>query len=177
MTTSDWLLPGAAARQQSVTADWTFVDQPTIDGVAVQEVRHVPTGYGHLTEVFRTDWGLDDGVVDQVFQSVLQPGSTSAWHPHEQTTDRIFVNHGRLHIVLFDARPGSPTHGNVIEFRAGDLRPMLIVIPAQVWHGVRNEGSAPASLLNLVDRAYEYDGPDHWSLPPDTDQIPFNILG
>lgn len=44
-----------------------------IDGVKVNEVRNVQKGQGQLTEIFRADWGLDDGVVEQVFEVWLGP--------------------------------------------------------------------------------------------------------
>jgi dTDP-4-dehydrorhamnose 3,5-epimerase len=36
--------------------------------------------------------------------------------------------------------------------------------------------TAPSLTLNRVDRAYSYENPDHWRLPPDTPDIPFSLL-
>lgn len=155
-----------------MTSDWRRVDLRPIEGVAVHEVRPVPTHYGVLTEVLRTDWKLEPPGVDQVFQAVIEPGHVNAWHAHAVTTDRLFVSTGVLEIVLYDARAGSPTCGELNHFRFGAVRPALVVVPPRVWHGVRNPGAEPALLLNIVDRAYSYDDPDHLRLPPDTDQIP-----
>lgn len=167
-----WGLPGMRRASQSVTSDWQNVEQKHIAGVVVREVRAVGTGYGVLTEVFRRDWELDDGPVDQIFQSLLEPGAVSAWHAHAHTCDRLFVASGRLDLVLYDARRDSPTHGELNRFRFGVFRPALLVIPPGVWHGVHNGSAEPALLLNAVDRAYRYEGPDHWRLPPDSDAIP-----
>jgi dTDP-4-dehydrorhamnose 3,5-epimerase len=169
------LLPGATQDRQSVTADWSFCRQTLIAGIVVKEVRHVPKGNGYLTEIYRRDWQLDDQPVDQVFQVQLQPGAVSAWHAHLLTTDRLFANHGLIRIMLYDARQNSATHGTLNEFRVGTVRPTLICVPPGVWHGVQNLGHEAALLLNLVNRAYEYQGPDHWRLPPDTDQIPYRF--
>ena len=167
----DALLEAASKREQSVTKDWDLLHE-LIDGVEFKEVRHVPKAGGYVTEVFRRDWGLGHGVVDQVFQVTMEPNQISAWHTHRSTTDRIFVSHGMLKVVLYDGREGSPTQGRVNEFRCGTVRPALIVIPPQVWHGVQNDSPQQASLLNVVDKAYRYDDPDHWALPWDTDLIP-----
>jgi dTDP-4-dehydrorhamnose 3,5-epimerase-like enzyme len=35
----------------------------------------------------------------------------SAWHTHEFTADRLFVNMGRIKVVLYDDRADSPTYG------------------------------------------------------------------
>lgn len=86
---SEWKLANSEPSKQSVTQDWQFV-QPLIDGVIVQEMRNVPTGYGYLTEIYRMDWNLESLGVDQVFQAVVNSGAVSAWHAHETTTDRLF---------------------------------------------------------------------------------------
>jgi len=170
-----WLLPGARKDEQSITSDWEFTNQRLIEGVKVKEVKHVATGYGFLTEMFRGDWGLGATLVEQVFQATLAPGRISAWHAHEHTTDRLFVNRGLFKLVLYDARGGSSTFGCVNEFRFGSVRPALLVIPPKVWHGIQNVSSEDSSLVNLVDHAYLYRGPDHWRLPPNTPEIPYSF--
>lgn len=160
--------------EQSVTADWSL-RQELIEGVCVQEVKNVVKDDGFLTEVFRRDWELDDGVVDQAFQVTLFPGKVSAWHKHRLTTDRLFVNHGQLKVVLYDDRDHSSTNGMVNEFRAGIVRPVLLIVPPDVWHGVQNLGDEPGTILNLPDRAYRYDDPDHWRVPADSPEIPYSF--
>lgn len=172
---TEGFLEGAAKDQQSITADWQ-PRQDLIDGVHVREVKHVmKAGRGMLTEVFRRDWGLDTGVVDQVFQNILEPGQVSGWHMHAHTTDRLFVNSGHLKIVLYDARTGADSHGRVNVFYFGNSRPALVIVPPGVWHAVANTSGSQAALLNLVDRAYDYEDPDHWRLPITTDKIPYSF--
>ena len=167
-------IPGALKARQSVTADWDFT-QDLIHGVLVKEINNVPKDNGVLTEVFRLDWALDGGRIEQVFQVTLKPGAISAWHVHDTTTDRLFVADGLMKIVLYDARDDAPTYGRINEFRLGALRPGLLVVPPGVWHGVQNIGPGGGRLLNLVDCAYRYADPDHWKLPPDSDRIPYSF--
>jgi dTDP-4-dehydrorhamnose 3,5-epimerase len=174
---TDWLLPGAARDTQTITAEWTPSSMPLIDGVQIREVRHVVKATGHLTEIFRADWCLDDRPVDQVFQVELQPGAISAWHAHDATLDRLFVTEGLGRIVLYDRRRSSPTQGLVNELRVSARRPMLVVIPPRVWHGMQNTGDAPMRVLNIVDRAYDYRSPDHWRVPHDSAEIPYRFTG
>jgi dTDP-4-dehydrorhamnose 3,5-epimerase len=171
-----WLLEDAVKDRQTITARWSPSALRLIDGVAVHEVLHVPKSQGYLTEVFRADWLHGTNVtVDQVFQVVLEAGGISAWHAHERTIDRIFVNRGMMRLVLYDAREESPTRGLVNELRFGTVRPALVIIPPRVWHGIQNLASAESSVLNLVDRAYAYDDPDHWRVPVNSPQIPFSF--
>jgi dTDP-4-dehydrorhamnose 3,5-epimerase len=159
----------------SITADWNTLQDP-IEGVRVREVKNVLKSNGDvLCEIFRREWLPEEGVVDQVFQSVINPGNVSAWHVHRHTTDRLFVSQGVLRIVLYDARADSPSYQRVVEYRFGAVRPALLIIPPGVWHGVQNISNIPALLLNLVDSAYCYDDPDHWRLPPDTEKIPYRF--
>lgn len=167
--------PGAKKDRQTVDRAWGRVGQALLDGVLVKEVLHVPKDSGMVTEVFRRDWFEGPAPVDQVFQTVLQPGAISAWHAHARTTDRLFVNFGMMLVALYDGRPGSPTYGRTNEFRIGSHRPTLIVIPPLVWHGVANLSDQPSLVLNLVDAAYCYEDPDHWRLPLDTPEIPFRF--
>jgi dTDP-4-dehydrorhamnose 3,5-epimerase len=173
-TSNEGLIEGCLKDVQSVTAEWTLL-QPFIDGVTLREVKNVPKENGHLTEIFRTDWALDKGKVEQIFQVSLLPGGLSAWHTHRFTTDRLFVNSGLVKLVLYDARVESPTYGMVNVFRLGTLRPGLVLVPPGVWHGVQNLGSEMGLVLNLVDKAYQYEDPDHWRLPWDTDKIPYRF--
>jgi dTDP-4-dehydrorhamnose 3,5-epimerase len=166
---------GAQKDSQSMTSDWSTL-QGAIEGVLVREMKNVVKSSGDvLCEIFRRDWMLGDGGVEQVFQSVMNPGNISGWHVHHLTTDRLFASQGLLQIVLFDGRQNSPTHRRINEFRFGAPRPALVVIPPGVFHGVRNISQEPAVLLNLVDRAYQYEDPDHWRLPLDTDKIPYRF--
>lgn len=167
-------LLGAKRDAQSITRDWQLLREP-IAGVDVREVKNVLKDNGYLTEVWREDWGFQPASVTQVFQALLDPHGISAWHAHRHATDRLFANHGRLKIVLYDARTDSASNGRINVFHCGTARPMLIVVPPGVWHGVHNVGAQPALLLNLPDLAYAYDEPDHWRLPPDTDQIPYSF--
>ena len=160
---------------QLVRSDWTEVGDGGIEGVVAFQMANVLTDNGYLTEIWRPDWVLDGQPVGQVFQRVLQPGAASGWHVHATTLDRLFCSVGRLRVALFDGRLDSPTHGLVADYRLGRERPATIVIPPGVWHGVRNIGTEPASLLNVVDVAYDYDDPDHYRLPLDTPSIPYRL--
>lgn len=170
-----WLISGAERDRQSITKDWTPVDRELIDGVQLTDVRPVATGYGYLIEMFRPEWHADNPRIDQIFTSCLMPGGISAWHAHGETVDRLFVAHGLMHIVLYDGREGSPTFGRINQFRLGPVRPGMLIIPKRVWHGVKNVGADPAYLINAVDRAYQYEHPDHWRAPHDSPEIPFRF--
>jgi dTDP-4-dehydrorhamnose 3,5-epimerase len=160
---------------QTITARWTPSSLRLIEGVAVQEILNVPKSSGYLTEIFRREWAGADAGIEQIFQVVLEPGAISAWHAHANTTDRLFVSHGTARIVLYDSRQDSPTFGLVNDFRFGTIRPALVSVPPRVWHGLQNASATAAVILNIVDRAYDYDDPDHWRVPVGSPEIPFTF--
>jgi dTDP-4-dehydrorhamnose 3,5-epimerase len=173
--TCTWLLDDATRDTQTTDADWNPVTRRLIDGVVMRDVRNVLKSNGLLTEIFRRDWFDDEVRVDQVFQVIVESHGVSAWHAHEQAVDRLFVTEGRMRIVLYDAREDSPTFGLVNDLIVGLHRPALVIVPPKVWHGVQNLLDRPSALLNLPDRAYRYDAPDHWRVPSDTDRIPYRF--
>jgi dTDP-4-dehydrorhamnose 3,5-epimerase len=175
MTTSSWQLRGATRDAQSVTADWNPVQPGTIHDVRVLESRWVIKSSGRLTELFRADWFEHHVQVGQVFQVVLNGGDISAWHVHGHTTDRLFVASGHARLALFDARADSPSHQRVMELLLDAHRPRLVIVPPGVWHGIQNLDNGPALILNMPDKAYDYESPDHWRLPSSTDVIPYTF--
>jgi len=170
-----WLIPGAMKDRQTVTPQWCPWSQDLIAGVTIKEVTHVPKKGGYLTEIMRAEWLGANTKIDQIFQTVMEPGFVSAWHAHAHTTDRLFINQGLARIVLYDTRPDSPTSGLLNEMQFGTIRPALVTSPPQVWHGVQNVSSGSMALLNIVDLAYSYSDPDHWRLPEDCPEIPFQF--
>jgi len=170
---TDNMLPGAKKDSQLIDRDW-HANQKVIEGISVREVLHVPRDHGVITEMFRPEWDPTEQPVVQIYQSRLFVGALGAWSCHEFSTDRLFVNHGLLKIALYDARPESKTLGVVNEFYAGDARPLLLVIPPGVWHGLQNVGTSDALVLNFPTRAYDYESPDHYRLPYDTPEIPYS---
>ena len=170
-----WTIEGATKDKQSITSEWDFTGQQLIAGVVVRSVQNVIKKDGELTELYRRDWNVDDLPVDQVFQATLYPGAINAWHCHRYTTDRFFVSQGVLTLVFYDAREDSPSFGLINEFRVGEPRRALLTCPPGVFHGVQNHTSKTGIIVNIVDRAYQYEDPDHWRLPANSQDIPYEF--
>lgn len=167
------MLQGARKDGQQVTNQWQSLQQK-IDGVIVREVLHVPRDHGVITEMFRPEWDPSGSPVAQIYQSRLFPAAIGAWSCHMKSIDRLFVSQGLLKIVLFDGREDSSTFGRLMEMHVGDARPAFLIIPIGVWHGLQNVGAVDALLLNFPTRAYDYEDPDHYRLPYDSEQIPYS---
>ena len=157
-----------------INAEWV-VTASHITGVRTREVRNIVTANGITTELFRPDWGIVDGSIQQTIHVALRGRAISAWHQHRLRWDYLFVVGGHLRVVLFDPRDDSPTKGQVDVFHLSPARPMLLAVPPFIWHGVQNLSMDVSSFVNMFDRPYDYDNPDEWRLPSDTATIPYQF--
>jgi dTDP-4-dehydrorhamnose 3,5-epimerase len=118
----------ASPMQSLMTAAGALRLDP-IDGVRYRPARPVSHHHGHLTEVFRADWGLTEAPIAQINLITTFPGHIRGWGIHRSTVDRLFAATGSLCIVCYDGRRESPTFGCVNEFMLGERNQGLIVIP------------------------------------------------
>lgn len=160
----------AASRRVSYTTAPGSPRILPIEGVTLRLVRPASHPHGHLTEVFREDWGVTDAPLVQVTFTTTFPGRVRAWGLHEFTTDRLFAATGSLRIVCYDGRQGSPTHGAINEFFLGERNQGLVVIPPGVYHGWQNIGAEEASIVSMPSRLYDHDSPDRYELMWDTSE-------
>lgn len=167
------MLEGATKDKGHVTPNWDFTNLDLIDGVRFKEIRNIVTKNGVTTELYRPDWNIAGGDIKHMIRVSLRAHAVSAWHMHEIQTDHIIVLHGLVKMVLFDDRPQSKTRGKVNQFNISPMRPRLTVIPPGVWHGLQNMDTPECTFINFFDKPYEYDNPDEWRLPWNTDKIPY----
>jgi dTDP-4-dehydrorhamnose 3,5-epimerase len=83
--------------------------------------------------------------------------------------DRLFAATGSFCIVCYDGRRGSPTLGRINEFIVGERNQGLVVIPPGVYHGWKNIGAEEAGIVSMPSQLYDYDAPDRWELPWDSE--------
>lgn len=167
--------PKGIKDEPSVSANWD-VKTELIDGVQVKDVRNIVTRNGITTELFRSEWGIMDGPIEHMIHVTFRPGALSAWHMHKLKTDHVFVVSGLIRAALYDPREDSPTFGHVNEFHLSHVRPELLVVPPNVFHGLQNLAGEASTFVNFFDAQYEYDNPDEWRLPQDTEEIPYRFV-
>jgi len=157
-----------------IDKNWV-IERRLIEGVRTREVRNIVTANGITTEVYRPDWGIVEGEVQQAIHVSLRGGTVSAWHQHRGRWDFIMVVGGHMRVVLYDPREDSETRGQVDVFHLSPARPTLLAVPPWVWHGVQNLSNDSSTFVNLFDQPYDYDDPDEWRLPPDSAEIPYSF--
>ncbi len=142
-----------------------------IDGVGVKQLRVIPDERGRLMEILREDDALFERF-GQVYLTTARPGVVKAWHAHRHQSDCFCCVEGRIRLVLYDDREGSPTRGVLQEFEVGEDDPWLVKIPAEVWHGFQAISAREALVINVVTRPYDHADPDELRRPAHGD-VPF----
>jgi dTDP-4-dehydrorhamnose 3,5-epimerase len=135
-------------------------------------ITHVD-GRGSVCELFDPRWQWHPDPLLFVYMFTIRPGMVKGWGLHKLHEDRYFVQLGEMEAVLYDARPDSPTGGQVSQVVLSEYDRRLMNIPAGIWHANRNIGNKDVVVVNFPTRPYEHGDPDKYRLPLDTDQIPY----
>jgi dTDP-4-dehydrorhamnose 3,5-epimerase len=165
--------------QQKVTPDGKPVARRIHGVVLRQTITHVDNR-GTLCEVYDPRWGISDLPIVYIYQFTILPGIVKGWAKHLKKDDRIFVTKGRVRIGLYDDRPDSPTYQMTNDLYLSDLHRSLVIIPKGVYHALQAIGDQEAVCISMPTVAYDFEDPDVYRLPPNTDLIPLSfgpILG
>ena len=144
-----------------------------IDGVVIKRLRVIPDERGRLMEVLRSDDAFFEKF-GQAYITTAYPGVVKAWHRHKNQNDYFTCIKGMAKLVLYDEREDSPTKGEVNEFFIGEYNPLLVRIPAMVWHGYKCISESECICLNLPTELYNYDQPDEERIDPHQSHIPYD---
>jgi dTDP-4-dehydrorhamnose 3,5-epimerase len=167
-------LDAATQYPQTVTPEGERVEQ-LIDGVITRPSVTHPDERGTLTEVYNPAWGLSDEPLVYVYQVTIRPGQVKGFVLHRTYSDRLFFSLGTVKVVLYDDREDSPTRGMLNELHISEHNRLNLLIPPCVWHGVKNIGTTDSLMINCPTRPYNHGDPDKWTLPRDSDLIPYRF--
>lgn len=164
-------------KAQSLYKLQTYGERPTIDGMALSELRRFNDDGGAMTELLRLSGeealGLEGFRPAQINYASLQPGAIKAFHVHLRQTDVWFVPpEDRVLAVLLDLRADSKTEGRQVRMMLGDGNSRLLRIPPGVAHGCRNLNDRPAHIIYFTDRQFTVD-------PEECDEgrLPWDLAG
>ncbi|NQS88956.1 dTDP-4-dehydrorhamnose 3,5-epimerase family protein [Patescibacteria group bacterium] len=146
-----------------------------IEGVKIKKLKVIPDERSWLMEILR----CDDEIFEkfgQVYITTAYPGVVKAWHYHKLQTDNFTCIKGMMKVALYDARENSKTYKEINEFFIGEKNPLLIKVPPMVYHGFKAIGDETAYFLSIPTFPYNYQEPDEYRLPPDTDKIPYDWI-
>ncbi len=144
-----------------------------IDGVETKKLTVHADERGRLMEMLRSDDPFF-AKFGQAYLTTAYPGAVKAWHYHQKQVDHFTCVRGMMKVVLYDDREGSKTRGTVNEFFIGEHNPMLVRIPAGVYHGFKCISEHEALIINVPTEVYRYEQPDEFRIPAHDPRIPYD---
>jgi dTDP-4-dehydrorhamnose 3,5-epimerase len=144
-----------------------------IDGVIVKKMKVIPDERGRLMEIMRADDNFFQKF-GQVYMTTAYPGVVKGWHYHKIQADNMAVVKGMMKIVLYDSRKDSATFGEINEIFAGCHNPVLVHIPAFVYHGFKCISEEEAIVINTPTEVYNYNEPDEYRLPAHGSELKYD---
>ena len=142
-----------------------------IDGVLVVPLKRIPDERGAVMHMLkRTDPHFIE--FGEIYFSKIYPGVVKGWHKHTEMTLNYACIDGRIKLVLFDDREGSPTKGEVMEIFLGPENHSLVVIPPGIWNGFKGLGGEMAIVANCS--THPHDPSRSMRLDPFDNDIPYD---
>ncbi len=128
-----------------------------IDGVEIRGLQTHRDERGFFREIVRVHDDIFSEGFGQWSHSLMYQGVIKAWHIHARQVDWWYVGSGVLKVALYDNRPDSDTHGELMELMMGEGQDaILLKIPPGVAHGCKCM-SGPANLFYITSRTYDPD--------------------
>jgi len=127
-----------------------------IDGVKIKPLSKISDERGMIMHMLR----CDDPEFEQfgeIYFSTVYPGVVKGWHVHTRQVQNYAVIKGTIKLVLYDARPGSPTFKELMEIETGEDNYQLIRIPTGIINGFQGISEATAIVANCATLPHEPD--------------------
>lgn len=142
-----------------------------IDGVQVVPLKRIPDERGTIMHMLKsTDPHFQ--AFGEIYFSTIYPGIVKGWHWHREMTLNYACIFGRVKLALFDERPNSSTKGELMEVFLGPDHYSLVVIPPEVWNGMKGMSEPYAIIANCC--THPHDPSRSQRLDPFNNHIPYD---
>lgn len=142
-----------------------------IEGVRFAPLKCIPDERGAIYHMLKTtDPHFEK--FGEIYFSAVNPGAIKAWHIHKQMTLNYAVIVGRIKMVLFDDRDGSPTKGVLQELFLGPENYALVTVPPLVWNGFKGIDAGRSIVANCS--TIPHDPEEISRLDPFSPKIPYD---
>ena len=125
-----------------------------IDGVIITPLKRFPDDRGTVMHLFKSSDPEFTGF-GEVYCSTVYPGVVKGWHLQRSATINYVVVRGAIRFVLFDAREGSRTRGEIQEICLGDRNYVRVSVPPGIWNGFQGLGIDEAYVINVMELPYD----------------------
>ena len=125
-----------------------------IQGVEIVPLRRIPDERGTIFHMLRvTDPHFQK--FGEIYFSTVYKGVVKGWHQHRGMTLNYACVAGRIKLVLYDDRRGSPTQGEIQEIFLGPDSYALVIIPPEVWNGFKGMSDPYAIVANCCTEPHD----------------------
>ena len=147
-----------------------------IEGVKIKKLKIISDDRGFLMEILRSDDEIFKKF-GQIYMTMVKRGIAKGWHYHKIQDDYMVCVWGKALVVLYDARKNSRTFGEVEEYILAEPEKegehILLKIPKEVVHGFTAIGCDEAIIINIPTEKYNYEKPDEFRYPWNSEEIPY----
>ena len=122
-----------------------------IKDVILTKLKIIKDERGKVMHMLRKDSNVFKSF-GEIYFSTIYKNSIKAWHLHKEATLNYVCVSGKVKLVLFDQRIGSPTNGTYEEVILSPEDYFLVTIPPNIWNGFKgleHNESIIANCLNL----------------------------
>ncbi len=125
-----------------------------IDGVTIIPLRTILDERGLVRHMMKcTDPHFK--AFGEIYFSQIFPNAIKAWHVHRKMELNYAVVSGNIKLVLYDARPESPTFRELQEIFMGEENYVLVTVPPHVVNGFKAVGNEKAIVANCATIAHD----------------------
>jgi len=142
-----------------------------IEGVRIVPLERIPDERGTVMHMLRR---TDPHFIDfgEIYFSSVYPGVVKGWHRHRLMVLNYTCVYGRIKLVLYDDREGSPTRGELLERFLGPDDYALVQIPPMVWNGFKGMGNEMSIVVNCA--THPHDPTQSERMDPFDNPIPYD---
>jgi dTDP-4-dehydrorhamnose 3,5-epimerase len=145
-----------------------------IEGIIIKKLVTHKDERGFFREIIRSTDDFFQAGFGQLSHSIVYHGIIKAWHLHKYQSQWTYVASGTIKVALYDTRKNSDTHGQILEFIAGEnLDSFVYLFPPGVAHGYKCI-NGPASVIYITSGQYDLD--DELRIRYDDPEIGFDWL-
>lgn len=142
-----------------------------IDGVKINQLKQIPDERGRVMHMLKvTDPNFEQ--FGEIYFSTVYPGVVKGWHLHKKMTLNYAVISGSIKLVLYDARRGSLTKGEIQEIYLGDSNYCLVTVPPGVVNGFKGVGVRESIVANCA--TLPHDSLEIVRIDPASKDIPYD---
>ncbi len=142
-----------------------------IEGVKVTQLKQILDERGKIMHMLRSDAPHFEAF-GEIYFSFIHPGVIKGWHIHKKMTLNYAVPIGKIKLVLYDDREGSPTRGELMEIFTGPENYQLITIPPLIWNGTKGVAEVTSIIANCA--TMPHDPQEIARLDPFDKKIPYD---